>query len=56
VSQPDQDAAARHGARASFFLLNVTTAHLTRIAGMIDAGELIPCVGAVLALACANGS
>ena len=37
--------------RASFFLVNVTTAHLTQIAGMIDAGELIPHVGGVLALA-----
>ena len=51
VSQPDQEAAARHGVRVSFFLVNVTTAQLTRIAGMIDAGELIPRVGAVLALA-----
>jgi NADPH:quinone reductase-like Zn-dependent oxidoreductase len=51
VSQPDQEAAARHGVRAWFFLVNVTTAHLTRIAGMIDAGELTPRVGAVLALA-----
>jgi NADPH:quinone reductase-like Zn-dependent oxidoreductase len=51
VSQPDQKAAARHGVRASFLLVNVTTAHLTRIAGMIDAGEVITHVGGVLALA-----
>jgi NADPH:quinone reductase-like Zn-dependent oxidoreductase len=51
VSQPDQEAAARHGVRALFFLVDVTTAHLARIAGMIDAGELTLGVGAVLPLA-----
>jgi NADPH:quinone reductase-like Zn-dependent oxidoreductase len=51
VSQPDQEVATRRGVRALFFLVNVTTAHLTRIAAMIDAGELVPNVGAVLSLA-----
>jgi NADPH:quinone reductase-like Zn-dependent oxidoreductase len=51
VSQPDQEVAARHGVRALFFLVDVTTAQLTRIAGMIDAGELTLSVGAVLPLA-----
>jgi NADPH:quinone reductase-like Zn-dependent oxidoreductase len=37
--------------RALFFLVNVTTAHLTQIAAMIDAGELAVNVGAVLPLA-----
>jgi hypothetical protein len=35
--------------RALFFLVNVTTAHLTRIAAMIDAGGLA--VNAILPLA-----
>jgi NADPH:quinone reductase-like Zn-dependent oxidoreductase len=51
VSQPDQEAAARRGVRALFFLVDVTTAHLARVAAMIDAGELTPNVGAVLPLA-----
>ena len=51
VSQPDQEVATRRGVRALFFLVDVTTAHLTRIAAMIDAGELVPNVGAVLSLA-----
>jgi len=48
VSQPDQALAARHGVRALFFLVEVTTMHLTRIAEMIDAGELTVNVGTVL--------
>ena len=40
VSEPDQEIATRHGVRALFFLVNVTTAHLRRIAAMIDAGNL----------------
>ena len=51
VSKPDQEAATRHGVRALFFLVNVTTAHLARIAAMIDAGDLTVNVGAVLPLA-----
>lgn len=50
VSMPDQKAATRHGVRALFFLVNVTTAHLARIAEMIDAGDLTVNVGAVLPL------
>jgi NADPH:quinone reductase-like Zn-dependent oxidoreductase len=37
--------------RALFFLVNVTTADLERIAAMLDAGELAVNVGAVLPLA-----
>jgi NADPH:quinone reductase-like Zn-dependent oxidoreductase len=51
VSQPDQAVAERHGVRALFFLVDVTTARLAQIAALIDAGELTPVVGAVLPLA-----
>ena len=36
---------------ALFFLVNVTTAHLTQIAAMIDAGDLAVNVGTILPLA-----
>ena len=48
VSQPDQALAERHGVKASFFLVEVTTLHLTRIAEMIDAGELRVNVGQIM--------
>jgi NADPH:quinone reductase-like Zn-dependent oxidoreductase len=51
VSEPDQEVATRHGVRALFFLVNVTTAHLTQIAAMIDAGDLAVNVGTILPLA-----
>ena len=51
VSEPDQALAERHGVRALFFLVEVTTMHLTRIAEMIDAGELTVNVGTVLPFA-----
>jgi NADPH:quinone reductase-like Zn-dependent oxidoreductase len=51
VSKPDQEVATRHGVRALFFLVNVTTAHLTQIAAMINAGDLAVNVGTVLPLA-----
>jgi NADPH:quinone reductase-like Zn-dependent oxidoreductase len=51
VSKPDQALAERHGVRALFFLVEVTTMHLTRIAEMIDAGELTVNVGTVLPFA-----
>ncbi|HEY4250772.1 MAG TPA: NADP-dependent oxidoreductase [Roseomonas sp.] len=56
VSPPDQDAAARHGVRAVFFLVDITTARLARIAAMIDAGELTTEVGTVLPLAGAQAA
>ena len=56
VSMPDQEAATRHGVRALFFLVNVTAAHLARIAEMIDAGDLTVNVGAVLPLADARAA
>jgi NADPH:quinone reductase-like Zn-dependent oxidoreductase len=51
VSEPDQETATRHGVRALFFLVNVTTAQLTRIAAVIDAGDLAVNVGTTLPLA-----
>ena len=51
VSQPDQALAVEHGVKALFFLVEVTTLHLTRIAEMIDAGELAVNVGQVLPFA-----
>jgi NADPH:quinone reductase-like Zn-dependent oxidoreductase len=54
VSQPDQDLAKSHGVDAAFFLVNVTTKHLTEIAGLIDSGELRTRVGTVISLADAH--
>jgi NADPH:quinone reductase-like Zn-dependent oxidoreductase len=39
---------------ATFFLVEVTSTRLTRIAAMIDAGELQTNVGAILPLAAAR--
>jgi NADPH:quinone reductase-like Zn-dependent oxidoreductase len=54
VSSPDQAEAARQGVHSTFFLVNVTTDILTRIADMIEAGELDTNIGAVLPLAAAT--
>jgi NADPH:quinone reductase-like Zn-dependent oxidoreductase len=51
VSQPDQDRATHYGVNAAFFLVEVTTERLRRIAELIDRGELKTRVGAVLPLA-----
>jgi NADPH:quinone reductase-like Zn-dependent oxidoreductase len=51
VSKPDAEEARRRGARAEFILVDVTTAALERIAAMVDAGEIVTSVGAVLPLA-----
>ena len=51
VSQPDQDRAKHHGVTAAFFLVEVTTERLGRIAELIDRGELKTRVGVVLPLA-----
>lgn len=48
VSKPDQGFARRHGVTALFFLVEVTTARLGRIAALIDRGELRTRVGAIL--------
>jgi NADPH:quinone reductase-like Zn-dependent oxidoreductase len=51
VSEPDQDRARHHGVTAAFFLVEVTTERLGRIAELIDRGELKTRVGVVLPLA-----
>lgn len=51
VSEPDQAKARAAGVRAGFFLVAVTTAHLTRLAALIDSGGLTTQVGAVLPFA-----
>jgi NADPH:quinone reductase-like Zn-dependent oxidoreductase len=51
VSQPDQERAKHHGVTAAFFLVDVTTERLRKIAELIDRGELQTHVGAVLPLA-----
>jgi NADPH:quinone reductase-like Zn-dependent oxidoreductase len=50
VSEPDQDLARHHGITAGFFLVDVTTERLGRIAELIDRGELKTRVGVVLPL------
>lgn len=54
VSPPDQTKASEHGVSAVFFLVDVTTVRLTRIAELIDLGVLKTSVGAVLPLAAAR--
>jgi NADPH:quinone reductase-like Zn-dependent oxidoreductase len=48
AAQPSQEKARQHGIRAPFFLVQVTTERLKRIAELIDAGELKTKVGEVL--------
>jgi NADPH:quinone reductase-like Zn-dependent oxidoreductase len=51
VSMPEQEKAARHGVRGVFFLVAVTSEVLTRIADLLDSGQLTTNVGEVLSLA-----
>jgi NADPH:quinone reductase-like Zn-dependent oxidoreductase len=51
VAMPDRDKAARHRVRGVFFLVAVTTAGLTKIADLLDSGQLTTHVGEVLHLA-----
>jgi NADPH:quinone reductase-like Zn-dependent oxidoreductase len=51
VSNPDQQLAERHGVEATFFLVNVTSQYLAKVARLIDGGKLRTKVGAVLPLA-----
>ena len=51
VAAPDQQKAARHGVRALFFLVEVSSRRLEQIASLIEAGELMTSVGDVLPLA-----
>ncbi|HSB94862.1 MAG TPA: NADP-dependent oxidoreductase [Spongiibacteraceae bacterium] len=50
VNQPDLDIAAQHGVRAIFFLVDVTSTGLTRIAELLEAGSIRTNVGEVLPL------
>ena len=50
VSEPDQEQVRYHGVRARFFLVQVTTAGLNRIAALLEAGHLRTAVGEVLSL------
>jgi NADPH:quinone reductase-like Zn-dependent oxidoreductase len=54
VAPPDQEKAARHGVRALFFLVEVSSHRLEQIAALIEAGELTTNVGDVLPLAAAR--
>jgi NADPH:quinone reductase-like Zn-dependent oxidoreductase len=51
VAEPDQDKAAKHGIRALFFLVAVTSGVLSKIANLFDARQLSTNVGEVLPLA-----
>ena len=50
VATPDQGKAAQYRVRGVFFLVAVTTAGLTRIADLLDSGQLTANVGEVLPL------
>jgi NADPH:quinone reductase-like Zn-dependent oxidoreductase len=50
VAPPDQDAAARHGVRAEFILVDVTSVDLRHLAELFESGQLRPHVGEVLRL------
>ena len=51
VSQPNAEEAVASGVRARFILVDVTSASLTQIAELVDAGDLRPRLGLVLPLA-----
>ena len=51
VSQPNEEEAKASGVRARFILVDVTSAALSRIAELLDAGDLRTRLGAVLPLA-----
>lgn len=51
VATPHPGKAAEHGVRALFFLVEVSSERLERIAALIERGQLTTCVGDVLPLA-----
>ena len=51
VAMPDQDKAAQYRVRGVFFLVAVTSEGLTRIADLLDSGQLSANVGEVLPIA-----
>jgi NADPH:quinone reductase-like Zn-dependent oxidoreductase len=56
VSQPDQALAARHGVRAAFFLVSMTTERLADIAERLANGTLKAQVGTILRLSSAQAA
>jgi NADPH:quinone reductase-like Zn-dependent oxidoreductase len=56
VSLPDQALAESYGVSAAFFLVEVTTERLSRIAALIDRGELRTHLGLVLPIADARNA
>lgn len=50
VAEPDRDLAFRYGVHAQFILVSVTTAGLTKLAELVEAGRLRTSVGEVLPL------
>jgi NADPH:quinone reductase-like Zn-dependent oxidoreductase len=50
VEPPDQKKAAEHHIRAVFFIADVTSNDMVRIAEMLTTGEIVPCVGIVIPL------
>jgi NADPH:quinone reductase-like Zn-dependent oxidoreductase len=50
VSHPDQHLAQSYGVEAAFFLVDVRSEYLAKVAGLVDGGELKTRVGAVLPL------
>ncbi|RUP11171.1 NADP-dependent oxidoreductase [Hyphomicrobium sp.] len=51
VSRPDEEEARRRGVRCLFFLVEVTTARLSELAAILDAGEIETNIGTMLPLA-----
>ncbi len=51
VARPDPDKAGRSGVRGVFFVVSVSTDGLTKLAALLEAGELTTNVGEVLSLA-----
>jgi len=51
VAEPDQQKAVRHGIRAFFIFVDVSSERLEQLATLIEAGELTTSVGDVLPLA-----
>jgi NADPH:quinone reductase-like Zn-dependent oxidoreductase len=50
VSEPDQTIAQAHASRAKFMLVDVKSQELTRIADLLQAGQLVTHIGEVLTL------
>jgi len=51
VSQPSEELAQQHGLRAIFFVVDINTTDLARLADMFDRRQLIASIGCVLPLA-----